>query len=150
MSERPEIDRLGHLLWEVSARNSLITEAALAVTTLTPAGVGVLDQIVTHPGTTIADITRRAPKSQQAISQVVSRLEKLGYVERRLAGGRSVGLHATEAGTRAHAEGIAIEDAVESRMQEALGAERYQRLRELLAEARPVMVDMQAAHRGAK
>lgn len=144
------MDRLGHLLWEVSSRNTLITETALAATTLTPAGVGVLDQIVTTPGTTIADITRRAPKTQQAISQVVARLEKLGYVERRLAGGRSVGLHATQDGVRAHAEAIAVEDEVEARMRAALGAKRYERLRELLAEVRPVMKDLQAEQRPAR
>ena len=130
---------LGHLLWEVSARTSLLGDAALSYTPLTRASIGILDQIATRPGITIAEITRRAPTSQQAISQVVARLEKLGYVERRLAHGRGVALHVTEAGVQARVEGNALEDDFEAELRDALGAGRYDRLRELLEETNTIV-----------
>lgn len=141
---RTEGDRLTHLLWEVSTRTTLLGEASLAESPLTLAGVGILNRVVERPGITIAEIAREAPVSQQAVSQVVARLEKLGYVERRLASGRSIGLYATAAGVQGRDHGLVLEDGLEARLQEALGHDRYERLRALLDEARPIVTDLQA------
>jgi DNA-binding MarR family transcriptional regulator len=133
---------LRHLLWEVSARTALLGEAALGGTPLTLPSIGVLDQIAAQPGITIAEIARRGPTSQQAISQLVARLERLGFVERRLAAGRGVALHVTPDGARAKAQGNAIEEALEARLEEALGRDRYARLRALLEETRAVVMEL--------
>jgi DNA-binding MarR family transcriptional regulator len=127
--------RLGHLLWETWARAALLAEAGLADTSLTLPSVGVLDAISTWPGITVAEISRRTPKTQQAISQVVARLEKLEYLERRLRPGRGVGLHITPAGEKAHGEGTASEEALDQHLNELLGADRYNQLRTLLEQA---------------
>ena len=93
---------LVHLLWAVSVRTSALGEAALAETPLTLAGLGLLENVNARPGITIAEIARRAPQTQQALSQIAARLDRLGYLERRLAaGGRGVGLHLSPAGARA-------------------------------------------------
>jgi DNA-binding MarR family transcriptional regulator len=139
---------LGHLLWEVSARTAALGEAALADTPLTLPSVGLLDQVATQPGITIAEIARRMPKTQQAISQVAARLERLGFIERRVASGRSAALYVTDAGARARAEANAIEQASEARLESALGPDRYERLRALLEEARAIVVELEAEGRG--
>jgi DNA-binding MarR family transcriptional regulator len=126
---------LGHLLWETWARAALLGEAGLADTSLTLPSLGVLDAISTWPGITVAEISRRTPKTQQAISQVVARLEKLGYVERRLRPGRGVGLHVTRAGEKAHREGNAREEILEQHLLDLLGSERHNQLRMLLEQA---------------
>jgi DNA-binding MarR family transcriptional regulator len=123
---------LGHLLWETWARAALLGEAGLADTSLTLPSLGVLDAISTWPGITVAEISRRTPKTQQAISQVVARLEKLGYLERRLRPGRGVGLHITPAGQKAHREGTAREATLEQHLHDLLGTDRYNQLRTLL------------------
>src|SRR5689334_17136791 len=96
---RPE-DRwehwLVHLLWAVSTRTSALGEAALATGPLTLAGLGLLENVNARPGITIAEISRRAPQSQQALSQIAARLETHRFIERRLVArgrGRGVGLH---------------------------------------------------------
>src|SRR5918997_7018346 len=95
---------LVHLLWVVSTRTSALGEAALGGTPLTLAGLGMLENVDARPGITIAEISRRAPQTQQALSQIAARLERLGLIERRLAGpgrGRGVGLHLTAGGGNA-------------------------------------------------
>src|SRR5918997_3045849 len=95
---------LVHLLWAVSTRTSALGEAALADSPLTLAGLGMLENVAARPGITIAEISRRAPQTQQALSQIAARLERLGFLERRLAGpgrGRGVGLHLTAGGGNA-------------------------------------------------
>jgi DNA-binding MarR family transcriptional regulator len=140
---------LGHLLWEVSARATQLSDARLAEAEthipLSSSAVGLLDQIATEPGTTIATIARRSPKTPQAVSQVVARLEKHGLVERRLSGGRAIGLHITAKGTEVRAAGNAAEDAFEAQLEGALGTERYDALRRLLDEARTVLEELHAA-----
>jgi DNA-binding MarR family transcriptional regulator len=138
---------LGHLLWEVSARTSVLGEAALADSPLTLPSVGLLDQVATQPGITIAEIARRMPKTQQAVSQVAARLERLGFIERRVANGRSAALYITDAGARARAEANAIEQASEARLESALGPDRYERLRALLEEARAVVIELESERR---
>jgi DNA-binding MarR family transcriptional regulator len=132
-------DTLHDLLWEVSAYAEMRGEAALADLGLTLPSNGLLDAIVNEPGVTVAEMSRRVPKSQQAISQVVTRLERAGFVERRLGSGRGVGLYATEAGREISARGVDRELAVEAEMLALLGNERYESLRALLLEARPIL-----------
>jgi DNA-binding MarR family transcriptional regulator len=128
--------RLGHLLWEVTALTRALTDAELAETLLTSRSLGMLDRIAVFPGTTVSEIARGAPRSQQAVSQLVARLEKLGYVERRLGSGRGVGLYLTESGAAVRDEGDRGERAAEERLRERLGTTDYDELRALLEHAR--------------
>jgi DNA-binding MarR family transcriptional regulator len=140
----PDRDRLGHLLWEVGARVGLLGEAALARTPLTPRMAGMLETIVADPGTSIAEISRRVPVSPQAVSQVVVRLEGLGYLERRAGErGRGVALYATEAGKKAFAEADERKVALNREMEAALGKDRYAELVRLLQEALPIVTAME-------
>jgi DNA-binding MarR family transcriptional regulator len=140
----PDDKRLGHLLWEVGARVSLLGEAALARTPLTPRMAGVLESIVADPGTSIAEISRRVPVSPQAVSQVAVRLEGLGYLERRSGErGRGVALHITEAGEKALAEADQRKEALDREMAAALGEERHAELVRLLQEALPIVTAME-------
>lgn len=130
---------LGHLLWETTARVQALGDAATAHTSLTRASIGLLDLIATNPGVTITGMTRLLPKTQQAVSQVVSRLESLGLIERKLVQGRRIGLYPTSAGTRARAEGNAAETTFEAELARAIGKSRYDRLCKALVEIRPVI-----------
>src|SRR4051794_38964349 len=137
--EIESVDRLRHLLWEVSWRANALTESAFADVTIGYAGIGLLDHVIAEPGITAAEVARRLPKTAQAIGQTAARLEKLGLLERRLAAGRGVGLHATPAGERAWREGDAAEVAAEERLKELLGAERYATLLASLDDTRTAL-----------
>jgi DNA-binding MarR family transcriptional regulator len=142
--------QLGHLLWEVSAQASVLGEAEFAGTVLTGPSLGLLRQIGEEPGVTIAEISRRLPTTQQAISQVVARLEKLGYVERRLGPRRGVGLHLTQAGIGARDEGGRLEEAFEHHLRDRLGGDDYAQLCTLLERARDQLKPHVATLRSAK
>jgi len=143
--------RLGHLLWEVSARTSLLAEAALAPTALAPSSSGVLDTISEAPGTTIAEMARAWPTSAQNISQTVARLERLGFLERRLPDrGRGVALFITEAGERARADANARKSALDDELAQALGAENYAQLVALLKHARTVVTALDTERRSTR
>jgi DNA-binding MarR family transcriptional regulator len=138
-------DQLNDLLWETTTYIESMGEAALAGTPLTLPSSGMLTAVLAEPGITIAEMARRMPKSQQAISQVAARLEKLGLLERRLGSGRGVGLYVTDAG-RAMAEvGLTRERELVARLREMLGDERYEELSRLLVETRTIV---RAAHVG--
>ncbi|HEY2195692.1 MAG TPA: MarR family winged helix-turn-helix transcriptional regulator [Actinomycetospora sp.] len=132
-------DSLYELLWQVTAYTHLLNEAALADTPLTVSSSGMLLTVADQPGTTVAEISRRIPKTQQTISQVVARLEKLGLIERRLGTGRGVGLHLTDQGHEmaqtARAHGRQLADG----LRELLGAERADALTVLLGESRELL-----------
>jgi DNA-binding MarR family transcriptional regulator len=132
-------EQLNDLLWEVTTYAEMMGEAALAQTPLTLPSSGMLIKVVAEPGITVAEVARRIPKTQQAISQVVARLEKLGLLERRLGPGRGVGLFATDQGRRMAEEALEREQELEARIQELLGPERHAELRRLLAEARLIL-----------
>jgi len=135
----PDRDQLNDLLWETTTYVELMGEAALAGTPLTLPSSGMLTAVLAEPGITIAEMSRRMPKSQQAISQVAARLEKLGLLERRLGPGRGVGLFVTADG-RAMAEiGLTREREMVLRLRELLGDERYDELCRLLTEARAIV-----------
>jgi DNA-binding MarR family transcriptional regulator len=125
-----------HLIWETYTRMSILAEEQFDDADLTMATTGTLDLIGSWPGSTVAELSRRTPKTQQAISQLVSKLEKRGYVERRIGQGRGLGLYLTEAGAAARAAGNAQELELERRLQELLGEELYERVRSLLNETR--------------
>jgi DNA-binding MarR family transcriptional regulator len=131
---------LGYLLWEMSARMTVLGDAALADTALSMPALGTLQRIVDRPGVTVAELARSGPRTSQAISQIVARLERLGYVRRALATeGRGVGLHLTEAGEQARRHGLRLEVRFESELAEELGAERYDSLCALLEQSRDVV-----------
>jgi DNA-binding MarR family transcriptional regulator len=141
-------DQLNDLLWETTTYIEFLGEAALAGTPLTLASSGMLTAVHAEPGITIAEMSRRMPKSQQAISQVAARLEKLGLLERRVRSGRGVGLFVTEAG-RAMAEvGRAREAELVSRLRELLGDARYDELSRLLIDTRTIVREAQGAGPG--
>ena len=138
-SSVPGEDELNDLLWECAAYVDLMGEAALSGTPLTLASSGLLISVRAEPGITMAEIARRKPKTQQAVSQVVARMEKLGLVERRLGSGRGVGLFLTEAGEAIAAEGSAREGELRARVRELIGRERYEALSVMLAETRDIL-----------
>ncbi len=140
-ADAPGSDNFGHLLWETSARWMALSEPRLAPTQLTFASAGALARIAASPGVTASALARGAFKTQQAISQVTGRLERLGYVERRVGHGRGVGLHITPAGERALAEEMAIEQAMEQEAREVLGEELYAGIKERLLLARAAIAD---------
>jgi DNA-binding MarR family transcriptional regulator len=88
---------------------------------------------------TVAEISRRIPKTQQTISQVVARLEKLGLIERRLGPGRGVGLHVTGAGREMAQVAVAREQELTARLRELLGEERSTALTQLLTESYAIL-----------
>ncbi len=140
----PDRDRLGHLLWEVGARVSMLGEEALARTPLTSRMAGILEAIMADPGTSIAEMSRKVPVSPQAVSQVVVRLEGMGYLERRSGErGRGVALHITAAGEKAFAEADERKAALNAELAETLGEERHAELVRLLREALPIVTAME-------
>jgi DNA-binding MarR family transcriptional regulator len=142
--ELPDRETLGHLLWEVGARVSLLSEAALARTPLTPRAAGMLEAVHSDPGTSIAEISRRLPVSPQAVSQVVTRLEKSAFLERRSGErGRGVALFITPAGEKALAEATERKAAFDRELAECIGAERHTDLIRLLTEALPLVTAME-------
>jgi DNA-binding MarR family transcriptional regulator len=137
--EQPWNHRIGHLLWEVESRVRLLGEAELGDTPLTLPSLGLLDTLSVWPGSTVSELSRRTRKTQQAISQVVSRLERLGYVERRLGVGRGVSLYITDAGTAARERGHRREEAYERKVRDLFGEARFEQLKQLLEEARELL-----------
>lgn len=139
-------DSLSYVVWDVATRTQALGEKALSSTPLSMAGSGVLDHVSVEPGVTIAAIARRVPKSAQAISQVVARLEKLGLLERRLVGGRSIGLFITDAGTAAHDSAGAAQDAFDARLEAAIGLRETEQLRGMLHRVRAALVEVGDDH----
>lgn len=134
-------EHVGHLLWEMFSRVTALGEYRFSKLDLSRPSLGLLDVIATEPGISIAEIARQQPKTQQAISQVVARLESIGLVERKLVKGRTIGLYLTAAGTRARNEGAAAEVAFEKELEAILGRDKYERLRKVLRETRPALVE---------
>lgn len=142
--EIPDREFLSHLLWEVGARVSLLSEAALARTPLTPRAAGMLEAITSDPGTSYAEISRRLPVTPQAVAQVVRRLEESGLVERRAGErGRGIALYVTEEGERALAIATERKAAFDRELAESLGEERHTELVRLLTEALPIVTAME-------
>lgn len=145
--DSPHFHQVHHLLWECYARVLPLADDLFAHDELTLPLAGTLDLVGTWPGSTAAELSRRSPKTQQAISQVVARLEKLGYVERRVGTGRGVGIYLTEAGRAAQAEGHRREEELELRVRELLGEETYTQLRETLEQANLRLRRQRVPHR---
>ena len=143
-------DRLGHLLWEVAAQTSVLGDAEFAKSPLTIPLKGLLDQIADTPGVTVTEISRRLPTTQQAVSDSARRLEKLGFIERRLGPARGIELHLTRAGADAHQHAARLEETFEQRLCDWLGVEDYTHLRGLLQRARDELKTPLAAVRSSK
>jgi DNA-binding MarR family transcriptional regulator len=140
----PDRKHLGHLLWEVGSRVSLLSEAALARTRCTPRSAGILEAIASDPGTSFAEISRRLPVTPQAVAQVVARLEEVAFVERRAGErGRGVALHVTEEGETALEAAKERKTAFDRELATALGEERHAELVRLLTEALPIVTAME-------
>ena len=145
-----DADRLGHLLWEVTAHVTGLSEAALAETSLTPALAGVLDVVRADPGISIAEMARRLPTSAQGISQLVAKLERLGFLERQLGErGYGVALFVTNVGERARRVADARKARFETELAAALGQRDYDQLVRLLMRARPIVAGLTADRRDA-
>jgi len=85
-----------------------------------------------------------------APSQIAARLEKLGYIERRLAArGRGIGLHLTPAGAEARRDAHATIEAFESELATAFGSDRHSTLLEALEEARTIIGGLEKRRAGA-
>ena len=138
--ELPGSERIGHLLWEISARVMLLGEPLLAELQLSLPSMGALERIAADPGITASELARQAFKTQQAVSQVTGRLERLGYVERRLGSGRGVGLHATKLGVEMLTKGTAIEAEIDAQLQAIVGADEAERLRAVLRQLRESLI----------
>jgi DNA-binding MarR family transcriptional regulator len=132
----PHLYEVHHLLWECNMLMIPLGDAVFEDSDLSLALSGTLDAIGTWPGSTAAELARQGPKTQQAVSQAVSRLEKAGWVERRVGRGRGVELYLTESGEVARAEGHRREDLLEERMRTILGADTYAELVRQLTVAR--------------
>lgn len=133
--DSPNLHYVHHLLWECYARMLPLADEAFADGDLTLALAGTLDMVSTWPGSTAAELSRRGPKTQQAVSQLIARLEKLGYVERRVGAGRGVGIYLTSAGEDARVQGNRREEQLEQRMREMLGDKTHAQLGEILERA---------------
>ncbi len=139
---------LVHLLWAVSVRASALGEAALSESPLTLAGLGVLENVYARPGATIAEIARRSPQTQQALSQIAARLEKLGFIDRRLSdAGRGIGLHLTASGEHARKRARASTEAFEAELAIALGTASHERLVKLLEHMQSALSALEPAGR---
>jgi DNA-binding MarR family transcriptional regulator len=132
-------------LREVSALIEQRGEAALSGTSLSLPLNHLLDAVVAEPGVTVTEIARRLGKSQQAMSQAADRLERLGFIERHVGAGRTVGLHATDVGRAASADGVRRELAAEDRTREVLGSDRFDLLVAMLESARDALAEDVAA-----
>jgi DNA-binding MarR family transcriptional regulator len=132
-------DELYNLLWQVAAYTHLMGEETFAGTPLTVASGSMLIAVLEQPGLTVAEFSRRIPKTQQTLSQVVARLEKLGLIERRLGPGRGVGLYLTEAGRQMAQDAVAREQEVNARLRGLLGTERTEQLAGLLRESHAIL-----------
>ncbi|MEY9854849.1 DNA-binding MarR family transcriptional regulator [Catenulispora sp. GAS73] len=128
-------------LREVSALIEQRGEAALAGTSLSLPLNHLLDAVVAEPGVNVTEIAHRLGKSQQAMSQAAARLTALGFIERRVGAGRTVGLHATEAGRTASADGVRRELAAEHRTRQVLGSDQFDALFALLERTRDALLD---------
>ncbi|GAB3969573.1 hypothetical protein GCM10029978_041130 [Actinoallomurus acanthiterrae] len=130
---------LSDLLWEVSAYVELLGEATLVDLPISTASSGMLMTIYAEPGITVAEMSRRKPRTQQAISQTVARLEKMGLVERRLKAGRGVGLHLTGEGRSMAEQAFERERSADEQLLGILGKKNHNALRKLLIESRDLL-----------
>lgn len=133
-------ERLASLLWEVSARVSALGEAALQTHSVSRATLGMLNVIHRHPGISAAEIARRLPVTQQSVSQLVTRLVRVGLVDRRVGPGRGFGLHLTAHGAKTRSAGDAADVTYERGLEDIFGTKRYEELRSMLRDANAVVV----------
>jgi DNA-binding MarR family transcriptional regulator len=132
-------DELIDLLLDTAYYVKLMGEAALADTPLSLLSSRMLATVLNEPGITVAEISRRIPKTQQMISHVAAQLAKLGLIERQLGSARGVGLYVTDAGRQMAEKGLAREHEMRTRLRELLGEIRYEALEQLSRETRAIL-----------
>ena len=132
-------DELVDVLLDTAVYVKVMGEATLADTPLSLLSNRMLAAVLGEPGITVSEISRRIPKTQQALSQVAAELTKLGLIERRLGSGRGIELHVTEAGRRMTEEGLGRQHDMLTHLRELLGNQRYEQLKRLLHESRVIL-----------
>lgn len=132
-------DQLIDLLLDTAVYVKLMGEAALADTPLSLLSSRMLAAVLGEPGITVAEVSRRIPKTQQAISLIAAQLIELGLIERRLGSGRGIGLYVTKAGRRIAEQGLTRGLGTHMRLRKLLGEERYEQLRRLLLDSRETL-----------
>lgn len=102
---------------------------------------------ITPEGARLTDLAERAEMTKQAVGEVVSELEKMGYVERAPdpADGRAKIIRLTERGVAAWTLGHEVFDEIRGRWAERYGAERVSDMIDLLQE---MAVDLRPARLG--
>lgn len=106
---------------------------------LTPSLIALLPHL-DERGTTVTVAARHAGISKQAVGKLVTELERLGYVERRVHPDdmRATLVVFTERGRRLLRDIVMTIDGIEASYAEAIGTRRFDELRSLLGELRTV------------
>lgn len=88
-------------------------------------------------GSRVVDIAKAQGISKNAVGQVISELEELGYVERRPdpSDGRAKSVHYTDKGLQMLADAREIGEEIDADIIATIGARKYALLSQLLAEA---------------
>jgi DNA-binding MarR family transcriptional regulator len=131
--------QLVDLLLDMAVYVKSMGEAVLADTPLSLLSIRMLAAVLAEPGITVSEMSRRIPKTQQAISQVAAQLTELGLIERRLGSGRGIELYVTKAGEKKAQDGLRRERELRLRLRELLGDERHEQLERLLRESREIL-----------
>ena len=108
---------------------------------LTPSLIALLPHL-DERGTTVTVAARHAGISKQAVGKLVTELERLGYIERRVHPDdmRATLLVFTERGSGLLGDIVRTIDGIEASYAEAMGTRRFRELRSLLGELRTVAV----------
>ena len=99
-------------------------------------GHGCVFRFIDVEGSRLTDLADRSQLTKQAVGEVVTDLERMGYVERvpDAADGRAKIIRLTGPGIEAHHAAVRIFGEIEARWAERYGEERIALLRELLEE----------------
>ncbi len=108
---------------------------------LTPSLIGLLPHL-DERGTTVTVAAGHAGISKQAVGKLVTELERLGYVERRVHPDdmRATLVVFTERGSGLLRDIVRTIDGIEASYAEAIGTRRFHELRSLLGELRTVAI----------
>ena len=99
---------------------------------LTLPQMGIMFDVARAPGASSASLARARRMTPQTMSEIVTRLERDGLLERRPRHGRTLGLHLTPAGSARLAKAGAAAVKIEHEMLAGLSATDQERLRDLL------------------
>jgi len=99
---------------------------------LTLPQMGIMFDVARAPGASSASLARARQLTPQTMSEIITRLERDGLLERRPRHGRTLGLHLTAAGTARLAKAGSAAVKIEREMLAGLSATDQGRLRDLL------------------